>query len=64
MLYETSDPEQRAVLLRLIFERLESGGVFDPAACLGSTWEAEEKEAGKRFLGMLNRGTKQVREKP
>jgi hypothetical protein len=64
MLYETSDPEQRVALLRLIFERLKSGGRFDPAACLQSTWEALEKETSKRFLGMRNRGTKQAREKP
>ena len=64
MLYETSDPEQRAALLRLIFDRLRSGGRFDPSACLQSTWEALEKEASKPFIGRLNRGTKQAQEKP
>jgi hypothetical protein len=64
MLYEPSDPTQRAVLLRLIFDRLKSGGRFDPLACLRSTWEALEKEAGERFLGMLNRDTRQAQEQP
>jgi hypothetical protein len=64
MLYETSDPAQRAALLGLIFDRLKSGGRFDPSACLQSTWQALEKEANKRFIGRLNRGTKQAKEKP
>ena len=64
MLYEPSDPEQRAAPLGLIFDRLRTGGRFDPLACLQSTWEALEKEAGKRFLGMPDRGTKQVQENP
>jgi hypothetical protein len=64
MLYETTDPAQRAALLGLIFARLKSGGRFDPSACLQSTWEALEKEAGKRFIGTLNRVTKQAKEKP
>ncbi len=64
MLYETSDPQQRAALLGLIFDRLKSGGQFDPSACLQLTWEALEKEANKRFIGRLNRGTKQAQEKP
>jgi len=64
MLYETSDPEQRAALLRLIFDRLKSGGRIDPSACLQLTWEALEKQASKRFIGRLNQGTKQAQEKP
>lgn len=64
MLYETSDPEQRAALLRLIFDRLKSGSRFDPSACLQSTWEALEREASKPFIGRLNRGMKQAQEKP
>ena len=64
MLYETSDPEQRAALLRLIFDRLKSGGRIDPSACLQSTWEALEKQASKPFIGGLNQGTKQAQEKP
>ena len=64
MLYETTDPVQRAALLGLIFARLKSGGRFDPSACLQSTWEALEKDAGKRFIGTLNRVTKQAKEKP
>jgi hypothetical protein len=64
MLYETSDPEQRTALLGLIFDRLNSGGRFDPSACLQSTWQALEKEANRRFIGGLNRGTKQAQETP
>jgi hypothetical protein len=64
MLYETSDPERHAALLGLIFDRLKSGGRFDPSACLQSTWEALEMEASMRFIGRLNRGTKQAQEKP
>ena len=64
MLYETSDPEQRAALLRLIFDRLKSGNRIDPSACLQLTWEALEKQASKRFIGGLNQGTKQAQEKP
>src|SRR5438874_5847069 len=51
MLYETSDPEQRAALLRLIFDRLKSGGRIDPSACLQSTWEALEKQASPSSAG-------------
>jgi hypothetical protein len=64
MLYETSDPEQCSALLGLIFDRLKSGGRFDPSACLQSTWQALEKEANKHFIGGLNRGTKLAQEKP
>jgi glycosyltransferase involved in cell wall biosynthesis len=64
MLYETSEPVQRSALVRLIFDRLKSGGRFDPSACLRSTWQALEQEANKRFIGRLNRGTKQAQEKP
>ena len=64
MLYETSDPQQRVALLGLIFDRLKSGGRFDPSACLQSTWEALEQQASKRFIGRLNQGTKQAQEKP
>ncbi len=49
MLYETADPKQRGVLLRLIFEQLRHGGRFDPAASVQSTWEALEGEALRRF---------------
>ena len=64
MLYETSDPQQCVALLGLIFDRLKSGGRLDPSACLQLTWEALEKQANERFIGRLNRGTKQAREKP
>lgn len=49
MLYETSDRDQRAALLRVIFGRLKSEGRFDPSALLHSTWETLEDEARKRF---------------
>ncbi len=49
MLYETSDRDQRAALLRIIFDRLRSEGRFDPQALLQSTWEPLEDEARKRF---------------
>jgi Glycosyl transferase family 2 len=49
MLYEASDPERRAVVLRLIFDRLKSAGRFDPSACLQSSWETLEQEANRRF---------------
>jgi len=45
MLYETSDRDQRAALLRIIFDRLRSEGRFDPQALLQSTWEPLEDEA-------------------
>jgi hypothetical protein len=51
MLYETSDPEHRAALLHMIFDRLKSGGRIDPSDCLQSTWEALEEQANKRFAG-------------
>jgi glycosyltransferase involved in cell wall biosynthesis len=51
MLYETSDPEHRAALLHMIFDRLKSGGRIDPSDCLQSTWEALEEQANKRFVG-------------
>jgi hypothetical protein len=57
MLYEASDPQQRAALLRLIFDRLKSGGRFDPSASLQSTWDTLETAASKRFVGMLNHVT-------
>jgi glycosyltransferase involved in cell wall biosynthesis len=49
MLYEASGPGQRAALLRMIFDRLKSGGRLDPLACLQSTWESLEQEAARRF---------------
>jgi glycosyltransferase involved in cell wall biosynthesis len=52
MLYEANDPEHRAVVLRLIFDRLRTGGRFDPSACLKSTWETLQEEAGKRFAAV------------
>jgi hypothetical protein len=49
MLYDATSRDQRAALLRLIFDRLKSAGRFDPSACLHSTWETLEYEANKRF---------------
>ena len=34
--------EERAALLRQVFERLKSGGRFDPRECMNTTWEALE----------------------
>jgi hypothetical protein len=49
MFYESDGREHRAALLRMIFDRLRSGGRFDPSANLQSTWETPEEEAGMRF---------------
>jgi len=49
MLYETDDPERRAAVLRMIFERLKNAGRFDPSGCLRSTWAILEDEAVKHF---------------
>jgi hypothetical protein len=51
MFYEAEEREQRAALLRMIFDRLRSGGRFDPSACLQATWDTLEQEANKRFIG-------------
>jgi hypothetical protein len=50
MLYETTDPKQRAAFLRIVFDRLKTAGRFDPSTSLNSTWEALEGEANKRFV--------------
>ena len=47
--YEADNPERRAALLRVIFDRLRSEGRFDPSALLHSTWETLEDGAKKRF---------------
>jgi glycosyltransferase involved in cell wall biosynthesis len=52
MLCETSEPQHRAALLRMIFDRLKLAGRFDPSANLQSTWETLEKEANQRFVGI------------
>ncbi len=49
MLYEASDRDQRAALLRVTFDRLRSEGRFDRSALLQSSWETLEQEARKRF---------------
>jgi hypothetical protein len=51
MLYETTDPKQRAAFLRIVFDRLKSAGRFDPATSLDSSWQTLEEEAHKRFVG-------------
>jgi hypothetical protein len=48
MLYETSDPEQRAALLRMIFDHLKKADRLQPSA-LQTTWETLEKESRERF---------------
>jgi glycosyltransferase involved in cell wall biosynthesis len=52
MLYETSDPQHRAALLHVIFNRLKNDGRFDPLVNLQSTWETLEDEVNKRFTGV------------
>jgi glycosyltransferase involved in cell wall biosynthesis len=49
MLYEASEPGHRAALLRIILDRLRSGGRFDPLVKLQRSWEKLEQEASKRF---------------
>ena len=51
MLYETREPEQRAALLRIIFDRLKDAGRFDPLSQLQSSWDSLEMEAHARFVG-------------
>jgi hypothetical protein len=51
MLYEAVEPQQRAALLRIVFDRLAGAGRIDPALQLQSTWALLEDEAGKRFIG-------------
>jgi hypothetical protein len=51
MLYETTDPTQRAAFLRIVFDRLKTAGRFDPSTSLNSTWETLEEEAHRRFVG-------------
>jgi glycosyltransferase involved in cell wall biosynthesis len=49
MVYEADNPERRAALLRVIFDRLKSEGRFDPSALLHSKWQSLEDEARRRF---------------
>jgi glycosyltransferase involved in cell wall biosynthesis len=49
MLYEARDPEGRAALLGLIFERLKSAGKLDPSVRLQTNWERLEQETARRF---------------
>jgi hypothetical protein len=51
MFYEARGREQRALLVRMIFDQLKRGGRFDPAVCLQATWERLEAETNKRFIG-------------
>jgi glycosyltransferase involved in cell wall biosynthesis len=41
------NPTECAALLRQVFERLKSGGRFDPRECMNTTWEALES----RYFG-------------
>jgi glycosyltransferase involved in cell wall biosynthesis len=52
LMYETRDPEQRAALLHMIFDRLKRAGRLDPLVCLHSTWERLEKETRRRIVGV------------
>jgi hypothetical protein len=45
MLYEASDPDSRAEMLRVTFDRLKQAGRIDPSTCLHSTWEILEDQA-------------------
>lgn len=51
MLYETHEPQQRAALLRIMFDRLRAAGRFDPAVQLQSNWASLEMESTSRFAG-------------
>jgi hypothetical protein len=51
MLFEATDPQQRATLLRIVFDRLKSAGRFNPPASLDLSWEALEQETIRRFGG-------------
>jgi hypothetical protein len=50
MFYEAESSDQRAALLRMIFERLRCGGRFDPPSSLQVSWETLEEETRKRFI--------------
>jgi hypothetical protein len=50
MLYETTDPKQRAAFLRIVFDRLKAAGRFDPSTSLDCTWQTLEEDAHKRFV--------------
>jgi hypothetical protein len=50
MLYETTDPKQRAAFLRIVFDRLKAAGRFDPSTNLNSTWQTLQEEANRRFV--------------
>ncbi|MEA2883882.1 MAG: hypothetical protein QOH32_3138 [Bradyrhizobium sp.] len=50
MFYEAESSDQRAALLRIIFERLRCGGRFDPPSSLQTSWEMLEEETRKRFI--------------
>ncbi|HXO67905.1 MAG TPA: hypothetical protein VN838_02990, partial [Bradyrhizobium sp.] len=52
MLYETTDPQQRAAFLRIVFDRLKTAGRFDPSTSLDCTWNMLEEETSKRFAGL------------
>jgi glycosyltransferase involved in cell wall biosynthesis len=51
MFYETDGREQRAALLRMIFDQLKKGSRFDPVTSLQATWERLENDAHKSFIG-------------
>lgn len=54
MLYETTDPNQRAVFLRIVFDRLKVAGRFDPSTTLNASWETLEKEANQHFVEVIS----------
>jgi hypothetical protein len=50
MLYEADHPQKRASLLRIVFDRLQSAGRFDPSLQLQSSWASLENVANRRFI--------------
>jgi hypothetical protein len=50
MLYETTDPKQRAAFLRIVFDRLKTAGRFDPSTSLNATWDTLQEETNTHFV--------------
>jgi hypothetical protein len=50
MLFEARSRQDRAALLRIIFDRLKKDGRFEPSDCLETTWERLEQETSRRFV--------------
>ena len=50
MFYEAESSDQRAALLRMIFDRLRCGGRFDPSASVQVSWQTLMEQAEKLFI--------------